>query len=419
MEYYFWSEKFRINDLKELDILIRSSMNKFGAKHPNQVNELLYMPKQIGGRGLKSLEQTYKETKIKSAVKILTNYDPRMKLVCKFQNECKKKKRSSIFKDAYVYADEMGINFEIVDECFKLTDKETNSEINLKQLKKVLSSRRIIRNRGILLNCNWQGIIFLTRKNDETLSSGCFNWLLKWKNAPTDIIREIYNLNTQTLQTKTFEMMRTVEQTDTLCRLCGEKPESVLHILNNCGKLAKYGYKKRHDQVLKVFFFEMLKKYDLIENVPPWYTDRKMKPFYENERAAVYWDIPEFTGANDEIEEDRVFRPDGKIIIKNEKKIFLIEMTCPWVNFRNEKFEMKKQKYNGILTNIRREEISYTVDQITLVIDSLGGYSANLADNISKIFKDKRKSKSIILRMQKTVLSESVHIARRFKLAAK
>jgi len=69
------------------------------------------------------------------------------------------------------------------------------------------------------------------------------------------------------------------------------------------------------------------------------------------------------------------------------------------------------------MDNIRREEMGYTVDQITLVIDSLGGYSANLAKNISVVFKDKRKVQSIILRMQKTVLAESVHIARRFKLA--
>ena len=56
------------------------------------------------------------------------------------------------------------------------------------------------------------------------------------------------------------------------------------------------------------------------------------------------------------------------------------------------------------------------VDQITLVIDSLGGYSNNLAENISKVVKDKRTINSIILRMQKTVLSQSVQIARRFKL---
>ena len=160
----------------------------------------------------------------------------------------------------------------------------------------------------------------------------------------------------------------------------------------------------------------MLKKFELIDNVPPWFTDKVVKPYYENEKVSIYWDIPEFTGANDNIVEENLKRPDGKLKIKSEKKIYLIEMTCPWLNFRNEKYEYKTQKYNDILSNIRREERGFTVDQITLVIDSLGGYSANLAENISKVFEDKRLVNSIILRMQKTVLSGSVHICRRFKL---
>ena len=111
-----------------------------------------------------------------------------------------------------------------------------------------------------------------------------------------------------------------------------------------------------------------------------------------------------------------MFRPDGKIIVKSEKKIYLVEMTCPWLDHRNDKYNFKEQKYIVVLDNIRKENIEFTVDQITLVMDSLGGYSANLAENIMKIFKDKRKVQSIILRMQKAVLSESVYIARRFKL---
>ena len=41
-------------------------MNRNGAKHPNQANEVLYLNKGMGGRGLKNLKQPYKETKIKS-----------------------------------------------------------------------------------------------------------------------------------------------------------------------------------------------------------------------------------------------------------------------------------------------------------------------------------------------------------------
>ena len=37
------------------------------------------------------------------------------------------------------------------------------------------------------------------------------------------------------------------------------------------------------------------------------------------------------------------------------------------------KYEYKAEKYKDILANIRMEEKDYTVDQITLDIDSLGG----------------------------------------------
>ena len=130
----------------------------------------------------------------------------------------------------------------------------------------------------------------------------------------------------------------------------------------------------------------------------------------------IHWDIPEFSGANDNAEEAQMRRPDGKIQIKSGKKIYLVEMTCPWLDVRDMKNEYKAHKYKDILANIGMEEKEYTVDQITLVIDSLGGYSANLAKNISMVFGYKRLVNSIILRMQKAVLSGSAHIARRFKL---
>ena len=382
-----------------------------------QINELLYLSRYLGGRGLKSLEQTYKETKVKSAVKILASNDPRIKIVSKFHQQCIKNKRVSIYKDATEYAREMNIVFEINGDTYKMMDNQTHVEIkNIRQLNNILRKKRNIRYLEIIENYSWQGKIFLSRKRDDTVNEGCYNWLKRWKDAPTDVIREIYNLYTQTLQTKTFSVMRGVEQTDNLCRLCKIKPESVLHILNNCGVLAKYSYTRRHNQVLKCFFFEVLKKFSLIDKVPPWFTSKEVKPFYDNKDVSLWWDVPEFTGASEELHERNAKRPDGKLKMKKEKKIFLIEMSCPWLDKRNEKYTLKIDKYRDIISNIKREEPEYTVDQITLIIDSLGGYSKNLHENIYKVIKDTRVIKSIILRMQKTVLSESVHIARRFKL---
>ena len=317
----------------------------------------------------------------------------------------------SIFKDAIEYASDMNIDFEINEDSYKMIDNQSLIEIeNVKQLKDVIRKKRSSKYLEVVGNYSWQGRIFLSRENDETLKDGCYDWLKRWKDAPTDVIREIYNLYTQTLQTKTFAVMRNVEQTDTFCRLCKLKPESVLHILNNCGVLAKYSYIRRHNQVLKCFFFEILKKFSFIGQVPPWFTNKDVKPFYDNEEVSVWWDVPEFTGASEELEGRSAKRPDGKLKLKKEKKIFLIEISCPWLAVRNEKYNLKVEKYHDIISNIEREEPKYTVDQITLIIDSLGGYSGNLHENIHKLIKDKRVINSIILRMQKAVLSGSVHI---------
>ena len=64
MEYYFWGCNLRIDFLKKVGRSIRKVMNLCGAKHMNTVNEGLYLSRQKGGRGLKSIETSYKETKI-------------------------------------------------------------------------------------------------------------------------------------------------------------------------------------------------------------------------------------------------------------------------------------------------------------------------------------------------------------------
>ena len=38
-----------------------------------------------------------------------------------------------------------------------------------------------------------------------------------------------------------------------LCRLCGEKGENITHLTSDCKKLAKKEYKKRHDNVARMY----------------------------------------------------------------------------------------------------------------------------------------------------------------------
>ena len=59
-------------------------MNTLGAKHTNIMNDILYLPRSKGGRGLISIERLYKESKIKTAVKVAQDPDKRMQIVKQF-----------------------------------------------------------------------------------------------------------------------------------------------------------------------------------------------------------------------------------------------------------------------------------------------------------------------------------------------
>ena len=419
-EYFFWSEKFRIEDLKTMDINVRKAIVKNGAKHYQQLNSVLYLPKNLGGRGLRTLERTYKETKIKAAVNLLETNDARMKLVRKFHYICMKTKHASIFKDAMAYASEIGLTLRIDGEDSYEITVETNEgaeTADSKAIKGLLQKKRNEQLESEVFGTTWQGLNFKQRKDDTNLHRGCYDWLKCWQNVPSYIVRDIYDLYCQTLNTKTFQLIRSEHPpADTLCRLCKTGSESVNHILNRCSKLLTGPYTKRHDEALLCFFNELLFKLELITTCPPWFSQTKPKPYYENEVASVWWNVPEFAGASLEHDDDRILRPDGKIMLKAEKKIFIVEITISWIDNRGTRYDDKVGKYAAIRRNVMREEPDYTVDQITLVMDSLGGFSKNLCENIGKIFDDSRVVDRIIRKMQKSVLSNSVHISRCFKL---
>ena len=70
------------------------------------------------------------------------------------------------------------------------------------------------------------------------------------------------------------------------CRMCGEKGETVSHIICECSKLAQKEYKRRHDNVARiVVHWEICKKYDL-PRAAQWY-NHKPEGVTENETIKV------------------------------------------------------------------------------------------------------------------------------------
>ena len=111
-----------------------------------------------------------------------------------------------------------------------------------------------------------------------------------------------------------------------------------------------------------------------------------------------------------------VLRPDGRLMLKKEKIMYVLEMSVPWIQNRETKFENKQSKYKDLLINMRGLYKDYKIEQVTFIIDVLGGYSQSFIDSLKKLkFTDVERS-SILRNAQKIVLSESRCIVNRFKL---
>ena len=85
LTYLMRTQKWPIADLQQLDRETRKIMVENGGKHPLGSKALLYLPRKVGGGGLKSVENEYKVTKIKTAVNLYQNQDPTMKVVREFE----------------------------------------------------------------------------------------------------------------------------------------------------------------------------------------------------------------------------------------------------------------------------------------------------------------------------------------------
>ena len=70
MSYFMWTQHWPITELIEVDRDAHKIVTEGGGKHPRGTTSLLYLPRDKGGRGLRSVETKYKEMKVKAAVKL-------------------------------------------------------------------------------------------------------------------------------------------------------------------------------------------------------------------------------------------------------------------------------------------------------------------------------------------------------------
>ena len=210
LEYFMWTERFNITDLREIDTSIRNVMNQHKAKYKLQVNSSLYLPRSKGGRGLKQVEYTYKSTRIKAAVKILTDKDPEMVLVKDFDKKRMQNNRCSIINDAIVFSrDDFHAEFVPLEDdfIFKYWDGEHyESTSDIKKLTGYLKKEIIKNLEDEMSKTTWQGETMKARNVDPTLiRKDHYLWNTAWKDCPVEVMNDIHSMILQIVPTLAFE----------------------------------------------------------------------------------------------------------------------------------------------------------------------------------------------------------------------
>ena len=335
-----------------------------------------------------------------------------MEAVREFEKHAMASGHQSLVKEAAKYAEELNITLQLDilnPVCVTTEGKVVTAARAGKLLKKSLEMQFL----EISKDKKWQRKLFRIRWDDDSLSiTSCFAWLKGWATCPTYTIAGMYGLYEQLLLMKLYtkEKTQTSNDGEVLCRLCGKVAESVAHVLARCCSLTQSKYLYRHNAALKILFFELLREHGLIEEVPPWYSPAMPKPAYQNTTSGAFWDIPIYAEHN----EVRANRIDVRLVSHERKEVYTIEMICPCVESRAKKDEEKTLKSGPMVWELKQRYNGYRVEQYNIIIDVLGGYSKHLEKSVRKLIG--ARAQGVLERIQKSVISNILNIARTFKI---
>ena len=93
----------------------------------------------------------------------------------------------------------------------------------------------------------------------------------------------------QALRTNYIEFHIDKTADSPLCRMCGERGESIYHLISECRKLAQHEYKRRHDDVARYVRWQLCQNV-AIESCDKWY-EHKPECVMENNYYKIYWDF--------------------------------------------------------------------------------------------------------------------------------
>ena len=186
----------------------------------------------------------------------------------------------------------------------------------------------------------------------------------------------------QTIRTRSIQHRIDKVDISPLCRICGEREETVAHIVSECGKLAQKQYKQwRHDKVAQAIHWQICKEKDL-EHDEKWYEHRP-KTVVENASVKVLWDM--------RIQTDKELahnKPDIVVFDKEKRSCTIIDVTCPFDSRVPDAEREKIDRYQDLKWELKRIWNCREVKVVPIVIGAFGTISTSFESWLSQISRD-------------------------------
>ena len=251
--------KWTRDELKQMDQITRKLMTMHKAIHPRDKVDRLYVSRKDGGRGLTSIEDS-----VDASIQRLKDYIQKHDggLITATRNETKNTMNNRM----------------TITRKQKWEGKQLYGQF-----------KRLINN--ISHGKNW-------------------TWLRK-ENFKRETESLLMAARDSAIRTNHIKARIDKTQQNSKCRLCGDRDETINHIISECSKLAQRNCKSRHDWIGKVVHWEMCKKFKF-NHTNKWYMHNPA-PVLENATHKLLWD---FNIQTDHLIPAR--RPD--LIIINKKR---------------------------------------------------------------------------------------------------
>lgn len=366
--YSFGVIRWTQTELDDLNRRVRVLFTKHRAHHPRSSVERFHLPRKKGGRGITDMKNLY--------------YDQ----IENLRNFFIHKSETSRIHRAISEIDNKITPLHLKNDSLETKERTTDINTKIQQWKaKELHGRYIH---------------MIESEHIDTEAS--MGWMCG-SNVFVETEGFMVAIQDQVIPTLTYKKYIMKENiTNTACRICEQKQETIEHILSGCSVLAPKEYTRRHNNVAKIIHQNILRYYDSNTQMTPYY---KYEPpaIVDTPTAKVYW--------NRTIQTDRTVqhnRPDITVIDKQTNTTYLIDISIPSPANIQLKHRDKIEKYIPLAQDVKEVWQQQAVIIVPLILGATGEIPKKLHEGLKIL----NLPTMLYKQLQKVVILESSSIMR-------